>query len=141
MRVVLDTNVVVSGLLSPFGPAAALVRLVAGAALTVCHDARILAEYREVLLRPKFRFDPVLVETFLHVVEIEGEPIAAGPLQARLPDPDDEPFLEVAFAARAEALITGNAKHFPREVAHPVVVLSPRAALERLRKLAGNRMR
>ena len=134
MRVVLDTNVVVSGLLTPFGPCAALVRLVAGGAITLCHDARILAEYREVLLRPKFRLDPLLVETFLHLVETEGESVAAAPLSVRLPDPDDEPFLEVALAARAEALVTGNRRHFPRAAARPVAVLSPASALEELRR-------
>ena len=134
MRVVLDTNVVVSGLLTPFGPCAALVRLAAGGAIILCHDARILAEYREVLLRPKFQLDPLLVETFLHLVETEGEPVAAAPLSVRLPDPDDEPFLEVALAARAEALVTGNARHFPREAARPVAVLSPTSAVEKLRK-------
>ncbi|MBM3277488.1 MAG: PIN domain-containing protein [Candidatus Handelsmanbacteria bacterium] len=46
MRVVLDTNVLVSGLLSPYGPPVELVRLVAMGVLQVCYEARILAEYR-----------------------------------------------------------------------------------------------
>ena len=137
MRVVLDTNVLVSGLLSPFGPCAALVRLVAGGALTVCHDGRSLTEYREVPLRPKLRLDPGLVEAILHLIEVDGEPISATPLRTRLVDRDDEPFLEVALAARVEALVTGNTKHFPKEAAHPVTVLGPRAALERVRGRAG----
>ncbi len=134
MRVVLDTNLVVSGLLTPFAPCAALVRLVAEGALTLCHDARILAVYREALLRPKFRLDPLLVETFLQLVETESEAVAAAPLPVRLPDPDDEPFLEVALAAGAEALATGNARRFAREAARPVAVLGPAAAIERLRR-------
>ena len=65
MRVVLDTNVVVSGLLQALGPSGQIVRLVAEGELQVCYDVRILAEYREVLLRPKFRFEPGRVEAFL----------------------------------------------------------------------------
>jgi predicted nucleic acid-binding protein len=46
MRIVLDTNVHVSGLLSPFGPPAQIVRLVASGTIVLCHDARILAEWK-----------------------------------------------------------------------------------------------
>ncbi len=46
MRIVLDTNVVVSGLLNAFGPSAQIVRLVAAGNLDLCYDARILTEYR-----------------------------------------------------------------------------------------------
>lgn len=62
MKVVLDTNVLVSGLLQPFGLSGQIVSLVASGELVLCHDARILAEYREVLLREKFRFDPERIE-------------------------------------------------------------------------------
>lgn len=58
MLAVLDTNVVVSGLLKPYSSAGYIVRLVAEGALQVAYDARILLEYREVLARPKFGFDP-----------------------------------------------------------------------------------
>ncbi len=49
---------------------------------------------------------PGLVETILHLIEVDGEPISATPLRTRLVDRDDEPFLEVALAARVEALVT-----------------------------------
>ncbi|HKI01222.1 MAG TPA: putative toxin-antitoxin system toxin component, PIN family [Thermoanaerobaculia bacterium] len=55
MKIVLDTNILVSGLLQPFGPSGQIVRLVAAGELVLCHDSRILAEYWEVLLRKKFR--------------------------------------------------------------------------------------
>lgn len=44
MKVVLDTNVVVSGLLSPFGPPGEIVRMTADGFLELCYDARILSE-------------------------------------------------------------------------------------------------
>ena len=56
MRVALDTNVLVSGLLSPHGNCGEIVRMVSAGKVIPCHDARILSEYKEVLRRPKFPF-------------------------------------------------------------------------------------
>ncbi len=130
MRIVLDTNVLVSGLLQALGPSGQIVRLVAAGALTLCHDPRILAEYREVLLRQKFRFDPERVETLLDQIRADGIPVAARPLKIRLPDPDDEPFLEVTLAGDARYLVTGNMKHYPAEARQGAAVLPPRAFVE-----------
>jgi len=129
MSVVLDTNVVVSGLLQPFGPSGQIISLVAAGDLTLCHDPRILAEYREVLLRDKFGFSPYRVAALLEEIEARGTPAVAHPLTIRLPDPDDEPFLEVALAGGAP-LVTGNAKHYPPEARQGVEVHSPRSFIE-----------
>ena len=53
MKIVLDTNVLVAGLLSPFGSCGDIVRMVSSGNLTLCIDARVLSEYHEVLERPK----------------------------------------------------------------------------------------
>ena len=95
MKIVLDTNVLVSGLLSPFGPPAEIVRLVTIEAVQVCYDLRILVEYRQVLLRPIFPFSPEQVETLLNHIETTGLLVGAHPLPEHLPDPDDEVFLAV----------------------------------------------
>ena len=125
MRIVLDTNVIVSGLLSPFGPPGEIVRMVSSGALILCLDARLLAEYDEVLGRPKFGFDPDSVAAFLDYVDFKSEVVASQPLNNRLPDLDDEPFLEVALASGAECLVTGNLAHFPADLRSGVSVLSP----------------
>jgi putative PIN family toxin of toxin-antitoxin system len=130
MRVVVDTNVLVSGLLSPFGPPAQIVRMVASGALVVCHDARILSEYRDVLLRPKFPFPQDAVDALLDQIAANGEAVGSEPLRAALPDRNDEPFLEVAISGVADALITGNLKHYPREARRGAVVLSPAKFVE-----------
>ena len=57
MKIVLDTNVLVSGLLTPFGPSGEIVRMISAGELILHVDARILSEYQEVLNRPKFQFD------------------------------------------------------------------------------------
>jgi uncharacterized protein len=133
VRIVLDTNVLVSGLLSPFGPPAEIVRLVAAGKLTVCHDGRILAEYAAVLLRPRFGFDAEAVGTLLRQLASDGEPAVGTPLPRALPDPGDMPFLEVARGAGADALVTGNLRHFPARLRYGVRVLSPRDFVESVR--------
>lgn len=132
MKVVLDTNVVVSGLLQPFGPSGQIVRLVAADELALCYDARILAEYRQVLLRPKFRFEPRLVEIFLQQVQSGGADVPARPLALTLPDPDDAMFVEVAVAGRASHLVTGNLKHYPLSSTSGLRVVSPRELVDEI---------
>lgn len=125
MNIVLDTNVLVSGLLSPFGPCGKIVRMVSSAELTLSFDARILTEYREVLLRPKFRFEKDKIDALLDHIEHRGRAVASSPLPHSLPDYDDEPFLEVAIAAQAVCIVTGNQIHFPPELCLGVTVFSP----------------
>jgi uncharacterized protein len=125
MRIVLDTNVLVAGLLSPFGPCGDIVRMVSSGSLTLCVDARVLTEYHEVLRRPKFRFDGDKITALLDYVEKNGWIVSSSPLPASLPDPDDEPFLEIALSGNAECLVTGNIIHFPPELRLGVRVVTP----------------
>jgi putative PIN family toxin of toxin-antitoxin system len=112
MKIVLDTNVLVSGLLTPFGPSGKIVRMVFSDELTVYIDARILAEYKDVLHRPKFKFNKDHIGILLDFIKQYGQVTSSSPLKNRLPDPDDEPFLEVAIAGMVKSLITGNRKHY-----------------------------
>ena len=108
MKIVLDTNIVVSGLLQSQGNPAQVLTLVLSGAIQVCHDERILAEYAEVLARPRFKFDPQRVREVLTKLEMDGLPIiATNQRDLHLPDADDEPFLAVALAAQTIA-ITGR---------------------------------
>lgn len=132
MRVVIDTNVMVSGVLNPYGPPGRIVNALLSETITVLHDDRILSEYREVLLRPTFGFSRSDVEILLDFVELTGEHVSAEPLSLVLPDPNDLPFLEVATSGGADALITGNIKHFkPRRGQHSVPVTTPADFLRR----------
>ena len=137
MKIVLDTNVLVSGLLQSFGPAGQILRLVAVGDLVLGYDSRILAEYRDVLLREKFRFDPERMNALLEEIRAAGTLVSARPLAVRLPDPDDEPFLEVALACEARCLVTGNGKHYPAKARHGVEVLTPRELIELYRAEQG----
>lgn len=130
MIVVLDTNVLVSGILKPYSKPAAILRLVADGTIQIAYDLRILSEYRDVLTRPQFNFAKEDIESFLDQIEQEGLLVSVRPLKIRLPDPDDEPFLEVALSARVEAIVTGNKRHFRRTEYGGVKILSPAEFLE-----------
>jgi uncharacterized protein len=112
MRIVLDTNVLVSGLISPHGPPGRLVDMVVGGSLAILVDDRILREYAEVLTRPRFGFDRATALQFVALLAEAAERVDASHVAISLPDSDDAPFLEVAVAGSADVLVTGNARHF-----------------------------
>ena len=130
MKIVLDTNVLVSGLLTPFGPSGEIVRMVSAGELILYIDARILSEYQEVLHRPKFKFNEDHISILLDFIKLYGQFISSLQLKNRLPDPDDEPFLEVAIAGKVRSLITGNIVHYPLAFREGIKILSPSEFLE-----------
>jgi putative PIN family toxin of toxin-antitoxin system len=134
LNIVLDTNVLVAGLLSPFGPCGEIVRMVSSGEPALCYDARILSEYDDVLKRPKFRFEPDKVDALVDFIVKRGKAVAASPLPEPLPDPDDEPFLAVAIAGRVACLVTGNGAHFPARLRQGVTLFSPREFLTHYRR-------
>jgi putative PIN family toxin of toxin-antitoxin system len=139
VKIVLDTNVLVAGLLSPFGSPGQIVRMVSSGDLMLCLDVRALAEYNEVLRRPEFGLDEADVAAFLDYVAHRAHVVAALPLGARLPDPDDEPFLEIASACEAEYLVTGNRAHFPADACGEIAVVSPAELVAAIRDRGGLR--
>ena len=129
MRVVIDTNVIVSGLLSPYGTTAEIVRMIVAGSVDLLYDARIVSEYEEVLSRPKFSFDKASINCLIDFIMHFGIPVSATPLSVHLPDLNDEPFLEVAISGKAECLITGNVAHYPMRSRCKTHVLTPRPPL------------
>jgi uncharacterized protein len=134
MNIVLDTNVLVSGLITPFGPSGKIVRMVFSGELKLYIDARILSEYREVLCRPKFKFKKEHINILLDFIKAYGQVVSSFPLKNRLPDPDDEPFLEVAVTGKARFLITGNMAHYPLSAREGIRICSPSEFIELIRK-------
>ncbi len=134
MKIVLDTNVLVSGLLTPFGLSGEIVRMVSAGKLILYIDARILSEYHEVLQRPKFNFNNDHINTLISFIKHNGQFVSALPLKSPLPDPDDEPFLEVAIAGNVKCLITGNIVHYPFSHREGINILSPSEFLGYYRK-------
>lgn len=139
MRIVLDTNVLVSALLSPFGPPARILGLVMAGAIDCCVDARIIAEYDAVLHRPRLSIDAAKAGDVLEELRRSGVPVASIPLPRPLPDLDDEQFVEVGLAGGARCLVTGNGAHFPDDRCLGLPVLSPAELVEVVRRLSGAR--
>jgi putative PIN family toxin of toxin-antitoxin system len=125
MTLVMDTNVLVSALLSPHGPPASVLRLVVNGAARIAFDERIMQEYREVLRRPDFPFRDAQIDALLGHFEEVGLRVTSMPLSAQIPDPDDLPFVEVALSSQADCIVTGNKRHFQAAHALGVSVLSP----------------
>lgn len=126
MKIVLDTNVLVSGLLTANGNPARALNLILSGAIQVCFNSAIMSEYAEVLARPKFKFDPARVSEVLAKLTNDGFRVDASSFgQLNLPDPDDEMFLAVALAASTDHLVTGNLIHFPSEMRRGCSVITP----------------
>ena len=133
---VLDTNVLVSGLLSPFGPPGRLVDALLARRLRLAFDDRIELEYREVLARSRFGIAQAWQDAFFAILQFQ-EHVTPLPWPHRAPpDADDTVFLEVAIQIGSRTLVTGNLKHFPSNCRGPVTVRSPRIAWEHFRRLS-----
>ncbi len=111
MKVVVDTNVLISGVINPYGKPAAVLNLILEGKLVLCVDSRIYNEYERVFLSPKFSFPKEHVRTLLNFIKSRSIFVSPLPLRTKLPDSSDLPFLEVAVSENAP-IITGNTRHF-----------------------------
>lgn len=131
MLVVLDTNVLVSGLMSETGKPGKIIDLALDNRFQLAYDDRILGEYEDVLARPQLRIAPTRARAVIAHLELTGQFIEAAPLSADgFADPDDLPFAEVFITANAHALVTGNLRHFAPLVEQGLAVFSPAQFLE-----------
>ena len=117
--VVIDTNVLISALLSKHSDAATVQVLNAvfdGTIIPVFND-EILAEYDNVLHRPKFKFSDTNIQLLLDPIKTYGVFAKQLITNEILPDPKDLVFYEVVMAKQDENayLVTGNSKHFPKK--------------------------
>jgi uncharacterized protein len=113
IRAVIDTNVLVSAMISPVGNESLVLLAVNQDLLTPCFSSDILLEYSEVLARPKFGFPGDEVDALINLLHIKGELVAPQAVRRSSPDPSDDKFIACALAAAPELLITGNKRHFP----------------------------
>ena len=113
MRVVLDTNILVSACWRPDGLEARVTDLAITGTITACVSLEILAEYRDVLSRPKLANVHERAAKLLTALGNVATPVETGTRVKASIDDDDNRFLECAEAAGAEYLITGNLRHYP----------------------------
>ena len=126
---VLDTNVLVSAMLKTGSvPGQVAAEALNGDIIPVLND-EIIAEYEDVLNRPKFRFDKRAVKVFLDELKKRAVYSDYGLIEDEIPDPKDVVFYAVLMEKRKEDeayLVTGNIKHFPMRT----YVVTPREMLD-----------
>ena len=125
MRVVLDTNVLVSAFLKPESKPARILRLALQGDIEIVITEHILAEYLEVLERPIFSLNKQDIRVVLDFIRSKGIKAPALPEAFHLPHPDDEPFLEAALSTGADFLVTGSKRHYPKKACKGQKVLTP----------------
>ena len=114
LRLVLDTNVVVSAALKPDGlPRTVLLLAITKPARLYVSD-EILSEYSMALARPELKIRRGMRQQFLDLMKKRSRLIVTWNLPQVTTDPADNIFIECADAARADYLITGNQRHFPK---------------------------
>jgi len=114
IKVVLDTNVLVSAFWTRPGNAGKIIDMVIARQLIPCYNAKVLLEYMEVLNRPKFKFPSSDVNNLLALIKNEGISVITQHSSIPFNDESDRVFYDVATACGAY-LITGNLKHYPDE--------------------------
>lgn len=129
MKVVIDCNVLISA-----GLKAGTCRAVLQTALAECQivlSPDILAEYQDVISRPKFARVHDNLEAFMLDMARVAEFVYPEPATYLLPDPKDVPYLLAALASGAKYLVTGNGDDFPADVCAGVEVVTPAAFLSK----------
>jgi putative PIN family toxin of toxin-antitoxin system len=125
IKVVLDTNVVVSALMSPDGNPAQILNMVFNGDIQVCHNEGMLVEYKDVLPRPSLKILPEKANRFLEILSEIGTSIEPIVSTVQLPHESDRAFYDTARECAA-ILITGNIKHYPTEN----FIMTPREFLD-----------
>jgi putative PIN family toxin of toxin-antitoxin system len=114
LRLVIDTNIVVSAALQPEGPQRTVLLLAMTKPARLYVSDAILTEYREVLSRPELQIRKGLRQQLLQLIRSHSYTVVPRHRLDVTKDPDDDKFLECADVARADYLVTGNQHHFPR---------------------------
>ena len=114
LRLVIDTNVIVSAALQPRGLPRTILLLALTKPARLYVSRSILEEYSDVLAGPELSIRKGLRQQLLQLIKNRSYTVAPTRRLDVTSDPDDNIFLECADAARADYLVTGNLKHFPR---------------------------
>lgn len=114
LRLVIDTNVVVSAALKPEGLQRTVVLLAMTKPARWYVSDAIMSEYATVLARPELRIRRGLRQQLLQLIKNHARVITPSRLAQVTSDPADNMFIECADAVRADYLLTGNQRHFPK---------------------------
>lgn len=137
LRIVLDSNVVISGFLFG-GPPARLLQHVAGGAAQCFTSLAILDEIRGVLQRPKFGLSPEQALTFVEELHELCQVVTPGARVRAIPaDPDDNAVLECAMEAAANLVVSGDSHLLDLRQWRGIRILSPSKAITEIESQQG----
>ena len=122
IRIVLDTNVVVSAHLNNESYERYVLDLALASRIEIAISDRILVEYEDVLRRSRFAISSRRVAKSLRMIRACARTVTPRQEVTAASDPDDNCFLECAEAGRADYLVTGNKRHFPKKWRQTMVV-------------------
>ena len=116
MRLVLDTNVIISAFINPNGIPSGILKLILQHEAEICFNTVILSEYESVALRRKFssKIEPGIISRFINLIRNIGYSFDPVPGKIKMPDISDRIFYDTAKGS-GSVLITGNIKHYPKE--------------------------
>jgi uncharacterized protein len=114
LRLVIDTNVLISAALKPEGLQRTTLLLAITKPARLYATRRILEEYADVLSRPELRIRKALRLQLLQLIKNSSHVVVPSRRLEVCSEPDDNVFLECADKAGADYLITGNSRHFPK---------------------------
>ena len=116
--VVLDTNVLISGLLKIESYPGLVLKEILSENIILLINQEVLDEYTEVMSRPKFKFDKYMVYEFIEILEQYIEYVNVKTIDIQFNDEKDKVFYEIFKSYKLTNnvyLVTGNLKHFPKE--------------------------
>ncbi len=131
ITVVLDTSVLISGLLSQRGASAAWVDAFFADRIKLAYTPEIFAEYAEVMERPEFAGAITPADRMGVILKVHhcGVPVKPAAVPAdNWPDVDDLPFVSAALSTEARVIITLNPGDFEPATRHGLRILSPSQA-------------
>lgn len=132
---VIDTNVLVSAMLKWSSVPGKVLEFTFNGAITPLLNDEILTEYREVLHRKKFHLSDDIVNDVISSLEEQGEFVKPDKTDIAFSDPKDAVFYEVVMEKRKNTdnayLVTGNIKHFPKQI----YVVTPRELIDLMEQM------
>ena len=136
MRAVVDTGVLVNGLIRRQGTTGEILRALRDGRFTSIYSTPILVETIDVLGRGRFRtkyhIEPEDITALVNLIRLRGELVNPRRTVAICRDPKDDKFLEAALAGKAEAIVSGDADLLALKPFEEIPILRPVEFLARI---------
>lgn len=141
MRVVVDTNILVSAVIKPTGAVGPVLIALRKGRYTILYAQPLLTELVDVINRPRIRNKYGLtdedIRTVIALILLRGEAVMPQEKITACRDPDDNKFLEVAVAGDADLIVSGDGDLLVLNPFRDIPIVTPRAFLKMLTDAPG----